>query len=72
MKGLPVLFAPCKPGARPTINKVEVNSPKLGTGALNQSGFSLIFFSKIKQSFAFATIFFRFYNLFMIVYIIIL
>src|SRR5260370_41263803 len=38
VKGRPVRLAPCRPGARPTINSRASGSPNEGTGELNQSG----------------------------------
>ncbi len=32
VKGLPVLLAPCKPGAKPTIKSLTSFAPKAGTG----------------------------------------
>jgi hypothetical protein len=39
VKGLPVWFAPCKPGARPTTKISAPKSPKAGTGALWYVGY---------------------------------
>src|SRR2546421_3235179 len=38
VKGRLVRFAPCRPGASPTINRRPSGSPNEGTGELNQSG----------------------------------
>src|SRR3954470_19253043 len=38
VNGRPVRFAPCSPGAKPTISNRAASGPKEGTGALNQLG----------------------------------
>ena len=45
VKGLPVLLAPCNPGARPTISMLESKLPKDCTGELCHFGSRILYLS---------------------------
>jgi hypothetical protein len=46
VKGLPVAFAPCMPGASPTISNFGLSTPNGGTGLAWYSGYFFLFSSK--------------------------
>ena len=56
VNGRPVLFAPCMPGAKPTINNLTFASPNTDTGLQKYMGFfSFNFVQKARQKRALAT-----------------
>ena len=46
VKGMPVLFAPCKPGARPNTHILELQLPCPATGLQKYEGYLICIFFK--------------------------